>query len=86
MGKSHHYFRNYAFRNKMEFFAVAAEHFFETPVQFKKEIPELYKVISKMLNQNPAQLYTTDKTLEKNPNLSSGGKESVDTNAPGQLH
>jgi MtfA peptidase len=85
--KSHHYFRNYAFRNKMEFFAVAAEHFFETPVQFKKEIPELYQVISKMLNQDPSLMYAADSTPEIKPVIiSSGGQEREDSKAPDQPH
>jgi len=55
--KASHLFRNYAFRNKMEFFAVAVEHFFETPAEFRKVQPELYSLISRMLNQDTAAMY-----------------------------
>ena len=56
---SHDLFRKYAFSNKMEFFAVAIEHFFETPEKMKEEITELYQILSKMLNQDPTELLTS---------------------------
>ncbi len=37
----------------MIFFAVAVENFFERSEQFKVEIPELYSVLTKLLNQDP---------------------------------
>ncbi|MEO7989592.1 MAG: zinc-dependent peptidase [Chryseolinea sp.] len=46
-------FRPYACTNTHEFFAVAVENFFERSEQFKIEIPELYSVITKLLNQDP---------------------------------
>ena len=46
-------FRDYAGTNQEEFFAVAVEYFFEQSVQFKKELPELYKVMAGMLKQDP---------------------------------
>jgi Mlc titration factor MtfA (ptsG expression regulator) len=58
--KAHHIFNNYAFRNKMEFFAVAVEHFFETPEKMKEEIPELYKILCKMLNQDTCEIYNSN--------------------------
>lgn len=51
--REHPYLRAYAHTNKMEFFAVAVEHFFETPYQFKQELPLLYKKFSLMLNIDP---------------------------------
>ena len=58
--KSHQLFNNYSFRNKMEFFAVAIEHFFETPEKMKEEILELYQILCKMMNQDPALIYSSN--------------------------
>jgi Mlc titration factor MtfA (ptsG expression regulator) len=44
------YFRIYAYTNKVEFFAVVLEHFFETPYIFKSEFPELYGIVKNMIN------------------------------------
>lgn len=44
------YFRIYAFTNSFEFISVIIEHYFETPHQFKKEFPELFSNVSKLLN------------------------------------
>ena len=44
------YFRIYGYTNKVEFFAVVLEHFFETPHVFKSEFPELYKIVKNMIN------------------------------------
>lgn len=44
------YLREYAKTNKFEFFAVCLEHFVETPEQFKKELPELYTLLQRMMN------------------------------------
>jgi Mlc titration factor MtfA (ptsG expression regulator) len=60
MIRSHHFFNNYAFRNKMEFFAVAVEHFFESPEKMKVEITELYNILCKMLNQDPCAIYASN--------------------------
>jgi MtfA peptidase len=46
-------FRSYAGTNQAEFFAVAVEYFFERPVEFNQELPELYAVLCGMLNQFP---------------------------------
>lgn len=48
--------RDYAFTNYAEFFAVACEYFFETPKTFKQNAPQLYGLISKMLNQDTAKM------------------------------
>jgi len=44
------YFREYAYENQFEFLAVVLEHFFESPEVFKKEFPELYDRVRKMIN------------------------------------
>ena len=46
------YFRNYAYTNQHEFLAVVLEHFFETPSEFRRNFPELYLHISRMINLN----------------------------------
>jgi Mlc titration factor MtfA (ptsG expression regulator) len=48
-----HYLRAYAFTNEHEFFAVSVEHFFETPATFARELPDLFDIMCKLLNQNP---------------------------------
>ncbi len=48
------YLRDYAFTNQFEFMAVTLETFFETPAEFKQKLPELYGIISKMINYDPA--------------------------------
>ena len=44
------YFRIYAYTNHFEFIAVILEHFFETPIQFRAEHPELFEKVRKMIN------------------------------------
>jgi hypothetical protein len=51
-----HFLRPYAFTNREEFFAVAVENFFERPAAFKQELPELYSILAKLLNQDPLAL------------------------------
>lgn len=46
------YFRKYAFKNQYEFLAVLIENFIETPQEFKKRFPMIYKKIKRMLNFN----------------------------------
>jgi len=48
--KKSNYFRSYAFTNKIEFLAVIAEHFFESPKELKREFPELYSKLEIMFN------------------------------------
>jgi Mlc titration factor MtfA (ptsG expression regulator) len=47
------YFRVYAFTNQFEFLAVILEHYFETPLEFEKQFPRLYKNVCLMLNMKP---------------------------------
>jgi len=44
------YLREYAHTNMYEFFAVCIEHYIESPVRFKRELPNLYKILKHMLN------------------------------------
>lgn len=50
------FFRPYACTNVHEFFSVAVENFFERPAAFKRQIPELYDTLSRLLNQDPLVL------------------------------
>ena len=50
------FFRPYACANEHEFFAVAVENFFERPLEFRSAVPELYRILSKLLNQDPSVL------------------------------
>jgi MtfA peptidase len=48
-----HLLDEYATTNFDEFWAVCAETFFENPVSFKEDMPDLYREISELLNQDP---------------------------------
>ncbi len=45
----------YGATNEAEFFAVATEQFFDQPVRFKKETPDLYDVLREYYRQDPAE-------------------------------
>jgi len=47
------FFRNSAFGNRYEFFAVAVESFFERPRELKSQFPELYQLLSELLHHDP---------------------------------
>jgi hypothetical protein len=47
------YLRGYAFTNFKEFWAVSVEHFFEDPRGLKDNLPHLYSILCKTLNQDP---------------------------------
>ncbi|MFY0685867.1 MAG: zinc-dependent peptidase [Cyclobacteriaceae bacterium] len=49
-------FRSYGGTNAHEFFAVAVEHFFERPQEFKDYHKELYLALGRLLNQDPLLL------------------------------
>ena len=51
------FFRAYACTTTHEFFSVAVENFFERSEDFKRVLPELYDILSKLLRQNPILLY-----------------------------
>jgi len=47
------YLRSYAFSNLHEFWAVSVEAFFVNPQGLKKNMPELYEALCRVLNQDP---------------------------------
>jgi len=47
------FFRSYGATNPREFFAVAVEHFFEAPVEFEQNLPNMYREMCLLLNQDP---------------------------------
>ncbi|MCB0430977.1 MAG: zinc-dependent peptidase [Flavobacteriales bacterium] len=47
------FLRAYGGTNEHEFFAVCVEHFFEKPESFKKLLPEIYRHLCLLLNQDP---------------------------------
>jgi MtfA peptidase len=55
-GVNNHFFRPYACANPHEFFSVAVENFFERPESFKANLPELYSIMTRLLNQDPLML------------------------------
>ncbi len=55
------FFRDYAATNKDEFFAIAIENFFERPVEFKKNMPDLYAVLCKLMKQDPGAVLSEGK-------------------------
>lgn len=58
------YLRSYAFSNLHEFWAVSVEAFFENPAGLKKNMPELYEALCRVLNQDPM---TTEKIIKSEP-------------------
>ncbi len=58
------FFREYAGTNVFEFFAVAIEYFFEDPQGLKKELPELYIHLTKLLKQDPVNKIYVMKFLD----------------------
>lgn len=45
----------YGSKNKAEFFAVAAEYFFEQPALFRHKHPELYQLLTQVFHQSPPE-------------------------------
>lgn len=56
--EGHHYFRDYAFTSKEEFFAVSTEYFFEQPFLFQERLPEYYICMQNVFKQDLIELYT----------------------------
>jgi hypothetical protein len=54
---------DYAATNYHEFWAVAVEIFFESPVQFRHELPELYEAMATVLNQDPLRFISGKTTI-----------------------
>jgi Mlc titration factor MtfA (ptsG expression regulator) len=48
------FLRSYAGTNMHEFFAVCVEHFFEVPVEFNTHLPDIYRHLCLLLNQDPS--------------------------------
>lgn len=53
----------YASTNYHEFWAVSVEMFFENPVRFKHELPELYAAMAVLLNQDPIEQIKYKRTI-----------------------
>jgi len=47
---------SYGATNKAEFFAVVSEYFFTNPHLFKENHPDLYELMAKIFNQDPASI------------------------------
>ena len=58
---------DYAATNYHEFWAVAVEIFFESPVQFRHELPELYEAMATVLNQDPLSFISGNTTILRRP-------------------
>ncbi|HMH22739.1 MAG TPA: zinc-dependent peptidase [Puia sp.] len=54
---------DYAATNYHEFWAVSVELFFENPVQFRHELPDLYESMTRVLNQDPLHFTTGSTTI-----------------------
>jgi len=66
------FIRAYGKTNAHEFFAVCVENFFERPLKFKGEMPELYAHFVVLLNQDPLHLNTsfeTSRAVKEDENL-----------------
>lgn len=50
------FFRPYACTDEHEFFSVAIENFFERSELFKRQIPDLYVILTRLLGQDPLKL------------------------------
>jgi MtfA peptidase len=51
------FMRDYAFTNKMEFFAASAEYFLEAPQEMYEHSKELFYIMVRMLRQDPTHQY-----------------------------
>ncbi len=60
-----HLLRKYAATNEYEFFAVSLEYFFEQPDQLNERLPDLYRTLKLLLNQDPLKLYNFERLKHK---------------------
>jgi len=60
---------DYAATNYHEFWAVSVELFFENPVQFKHDLPDLYESMTRVLNQDPLHFTTGNTTIIRTSNV-----------------
>lgn len=51
------FLRAYGGTNEHEFFAVSVEHFFESPEEFKRRLPDVYAQLCRLLNQDPTHVH-----------------------------
>lgn len=56
-GNAHGFLRDYAKTNIHEFFAVCCENFIERPKEFQSKVPALYRLMVRILRQDPASIY-----------------------------
>lgn len=68
---------DYAATNYHEFWAVSVEVFFENPVQFKHELPELYEAMACLLRQDPLNFTTGSTTILRRSEPVSAAKETA---------
>ena len=57
----------YGATNVAEFFAVATETFFTTPLQLRQRLPDLYEELMKFYRQDPAALESTPPRAQADP-------------------
>lgn len=60
---------DYAASNYHEFWAVCVETFFENPVRFKHELPDLYESMTQLLNQDPLSMVSGKATIVQRNSL-----------------
>ncbi|WP_439882289.1 zinc-dependent peptidase [Pontibacter sp. MBLB2868] len=58
---------SYGATSEAEFFAVVTEYFFERPEQLSEKHPELYKLLTKVFEQNPKRRFRIDFKALLNP-------------------
>ncbi len=68
---------DYAATNYHEFWAVSVEVFFENPVQFRHELPELYEAMARVLNQDPLNFISGYTTILRRPEPASAKISAV---------
>ncbi len=64
---------DYAATNYHEFWAVSVEVFFENPVQFRHELPDLYEAMARVLNQDPLHFTSGSTTIIRRSELTGKG-------------
>jgi Mlc titration factor MtfA (ptsG expression regulator) len=67
MGTDSHFLRDYAATNIQEFWACSVECFFEAPVEFKKNIPDLYIKMCLVLKQDMAERMINQPLFQNSP-------------------
>lgn len=57
------FFREYAFTNEFEFMAELGEYFFQSPMEFKNNLPELFVYMQKIFNIDIQSITNCDETV-----------------------